>query len=367
MDGLSRIDLFNLGRQYALDRATRLDPSQVDVQGSDANVFVGSTSTVAYAVYKQLMYEIEGLLLATATGEQLDRLAWDRYQEVRKGATAAIVLLDFERPTADAGEGSIDTSKLLTTTNAIQYTLLEPASFGVSDTKVSGIRARAVQAGKDYQVGANYVTKFVEAPFDPTIAVNNPLPSAHGENREEDDDFRLRIQGFWQAARRGTKAAIEYGATQVDGVASASVVEALGGDGNPARAVTLYFADSSGSSTLAKAQEILNELNEWRAAGVAVLPSLSWPQIVDIRLHLTFEAGVDTATLTTIVRAAIVGYVNSLGANKPLLRGALQSVLQRYQSDGLIPNEGSIVSPAGDVVPDTGKTLRTQLENVLTV
>jgi uncharacterized phage protein gp47/JayE len=366
MDAVTRIDLYNLGRSYLLQRATRIDPAQVDVQGSDANVFVGSVSVVAQQVIKQLQYEVEGLLLATATGEQLDRLAWDRYQEIRKGAAAAMVLLDFDRPTFDGGAGTIDTGALVGTLNNIQYVLLEPASFGASSLIVHGISARAVQAGHDYQVGANYLTKLQAAPFDVSITVNNPTPAAGGEDREDDDTFRVRVQGFWRAARRATKAAIEYGALQVAGVASASAVEAIGGDGQPARVVSLYFADSSGVATPALVTPIMVALEDWRACGIAVLPSLSSPQMTSVTLHLTFSSGVDTVTLTAMVRSAIMGYVNSLGANETLQLGALQSVLQRYRGNGLIANAGSIVAPTGDVVPDVGKTLRTTLELVTT-
>jgi len=60
------------------------------------------------------------------------------------------------------------------------------------------------------------------------------------------------------------------------------------------------------------------------------------------------------------VRAAVVEFINSLGANQPLLRNDLGAVLSRFRADGLLPTVGSIVSPAGDLYPDSGKTLRTQ-------
>src|SRR5580698_4938756 len=57
----SRSDLFSIGRSYVLDRATRIDPNQVDVQGSDVNVIVGSQSVVAYQLSKQLAYRTAAL------------------------------------------------------------------------------------------------------------------------------------------------------------------------------------------------------------------------------------------------------------------------------------------------------------------
>lgn len=53
LDLPTRLDLYALGRDYVIQRATRIDPSQVDVQGSDVNVVVGSASYVAYQLVLQ--------------------------------------------------------------------------------------------------------------------------------------------------------------------------------------------------------------------------------------------------------------------------------------------------------------------------
>jgi hypothetical protein len=86
LDLPSRLDLFAVGRAYVLTRATRVQPEQVDVQGSNVNLVVGSTSEVGFYLVKQLAYQIARLFIDSAEGEDLDRLAWDRYQLVRKGA-----------------------------------------------------------------------------------------------------------------------------------------------------------------------------------------------------------------------------------------------------------------------------------------
>ena len=74
----TRLDLFDVGRRYVLARAAKIDPTQVDVAGSDVNIFVGSQSFVAYAIVQQLAERTLALLLDGATGEDLDRLAFDR-------------------------------------------------------------------------------------------------------------------------------------------------------------------------------------------------------------------------------------------------------------------------------------------------
>jgi uncharacterized phage protein gp47/JayE len=200
--------------------------------------------------------------------------------------------------------------------------------------------------------------------FDGTLTAINPEPTAGGEDAEDDDTFRDRIRDFWRTARRGILAAIEFGALTVPGVVSAQAIEALTNGNQPARVVNLYIADSTGVASDALAQQVDVALDEYRAAGIAVLISTSLPLLVDIQLRLSFRAGVDTLTITDNVRAAVVEFVNSLAVNGTLYAAQLYSVLQRYADDGLIPDENTIVSPTGDLVPAVGQTLRTTLANV---
>jgi hypothetical protein len=148
-------------------------------------------------------------------------------------------------------------------------------------------------------------------------------------------------------------------------VVSAQAVEALSVFGTPARVVNLYISDSSGVASDVLASDVLVALEDYRAAGITVLVFTSIPQIVSIKLALTFAAGVDTRALTDLVRSAVFEFINSLPVNGTLLIGELFSVLQRFAGDGLIPVQSSIVLPVGDLVPNIGQTIRTTLENVV--
>lgn len=362
MDFPSRLDLQAIGRDYVRQRGTRVDPQVVDILGSDANIFVGVSAGLAYAIVIQLAFAVSRLLLDGAEGEDLDRYAWDRYQLVRKGASSALVPLRMYRAAAGVG-GSIDIGTVVTTATNTGYVTLQTGTFLPGSVLVN-VTARAVQAGKATQVGANTLRRFQTAVFDPNIQVNNDVKAAGGEDAEDDGTFRERIRAFWKTARRGVLAAIEFGATLVPGVVSAQAVEALDGGGRPARVVNLYIADSSGVANVALANAVDTQLFDYRAAGIAVVTLPSLPTIVTVVLHLTFSANVDNATLGELVRSAVVEYINSLPVNATLTLTALGAVLERYRSDGLIPGTGSIVTPAGDIVPDPGQSLRTTLDNV---
>ncbi len=356
----SRLDFLAIARDYVLQRATRIDPSKIDLVGSDANLFVGTQSVVVSAVIRQLAYRTNALLLTGATGQDLDRLAYDRYQLARKAASAALGAVLVTRPTAAAGAGTVPVGATVQSGNGVQYTLTTPATFGSLALSATA-NVRAAQAGKATQVGANQLTQFTNRAgmFDPSLLVNNPLATAGGEDVEDDDTFRIRLLTFWTSARRGTLGAIEFGAKTVPGVVSASAVEVITAGGMPARVVQLYVADSSGVASAALAQQVAVALNEFRAGGIAVIISTSIPQLVAVTLQLTFLAGTDTVTVSGNVQAAVVNFVNSLPVNGPLLTLQLGAVLQRFASQGVVPNASSIVVPVGDLVPAIGQTLRT--------
>jgi len=365
---LSRADFHQLGRLYVLTRAKRIEPAQVDVAGSDINLFVGSQAYCAHAISRQLAARINALLLDGAEDEDLDRYAFDRYQLTRKGSSAALGELTFSRSTYAAGAGQVDAGQKIRSLTGIEYITLTAAVFSATALS-STAYVRAVQAGRDYQVGRNNLRTIdgLASLWDPTLKVNNDEPTAGGNPREDNDVFRERIRQFWQVARRGTLSAIRYGATQVAGVESCTALEVIDQDGHPARLVELFIADGSGVASQALANEVDVELDEWRCAGIRVLINLSTPQIVSVQLHLTFAAGVDTATLTDQIRNAVVTFVNSLPAGRSLLRNSLGSVLARFQPSGLVPDDGSIVLPTGDLAPTTGQTIRTTLSNVTVV
>jgi uncharacterized phage protein gp47/JayE len=361
----TRLDLQRVGANWVLQRNQRIDPRQVLVSGSDANLFVGSGAAVASAVVAQLAYSTARLLLDGAVGEDLDRLAFDRYRLPRKGAAPAVVDVRMYRASAAAGAGSVPIGTPLATAQGIAYTTTETVTFGASALSATGA-CRAAQAGKSQQVGKNAIRQFQQPGllFDKTLKVNNDEAAAGGEDVEADDDFRARVRAFWASARRGVAGAIEFGALLVPGVASAQAQEALTSGGLPARYVALYIADSSGIANAALARAVQIQLLDYRAAGIYVQVYPSLPTIVPVRLSLAFASNVDTNSLTELVRAAVVEYVNSLPVNGTLAIGGLASVLERYRSDGLIPSQGSIVTPVGDVVPDPGASLRTTLDDV---
>ncbi len=365
LDLPSRLDLYAIGRQYLQERSLHLTPGIVDVEGSDANVIVGSQSFIANACVLHLADRVAALTLDGAFGEDLDRWAWNQFRLPRKGASASVGVGRFFRTSLAAGLGAVPIGKKLSSLTGVEYVTTSVATFGVNSYFAS-CSVRSTSAGRNRNLGRNQL-RTVLTPgdlWDPSLQITNDDPTAHGDDREEDGDFKVRIRGFWKAARRGTLGAIAFGGRQVPGIASADAVEVLDPTGRPARVVTLAIADGSGVASRAIAAEVDAELLEWRAGGIAVITTTSLPQIVAVVLQLVFRAGIETSTLSETIRASSLGYINSLGVNEPLYRGQLSALLSRYKDSGLIPQASTIVEPAGDLIPDPGKTLRTTLGNV---
>lgn len=364
----TRLDYYALGRDRIVQTSKKIDPAQVDVEGSDANLFVGIGAVLAAQVTQQLAFRTAALLLDGADDEDLDRYAFDRYQLTRKGASPALGAATITRSTTTAGAGSVPIGTKILTDTGIEYVTTQVAAFASSDVSIS-VNVRAAQAGKATQVGAEALQRFAnpQSLWDATLQVTNPKTTAGGEDIEEDETFRSRIRDFWRTARRGVLAAIEFGAKTVPGVVSAQAIEALTATGAPARVVFLYIADSSGVASDALADQVRIALDDYRAAGIAVIISNSIPLLVDIQLALAFRAAVDTKTLTDEIVAAIVEFVNSIPVNGTLVRGQLFAVLQRFAADGLVIGEGTIALPLGDLVPAVGQTIRTTTANVRVV
>ena len=360
MDTPTRFDLYQIGREYLLTYATNIQRNVVDTEGSDANLFVGATSFMAGAISTQLAARLAAHFARSAIGEDLDRLLVDRWVLPRKGAAPAVGSVRFYRTSAAAGAGTVLVGTKVGTDDGIEYVTTTPALFSTGTLSVSA-DVRATRAGDTQQVGRYRLVRIYQPGviFDPSIQVINDEPTAGGEPREDDDDYRLRGQNAPASLARGTLQAIREGAVSTPGVATAMATEAIDGDLRPARVVLLSIADGSGLANRALGNEALRTVDDYRAAGIAVIATLSTPFLIGVRLKLAFIAGVSTTILSDTVRRAVIAYVNSLPTGGALYRSNLNSLLARYQANGLIPNQSSIVDPTGDIFPPAGRTIRT--------
>lgn len=301
---------------------------------------------------------MQGLFVETATGPALDRVVFDRYGLRRQGANPASVDITLSRPVPGAATpGTYAQGSRVQTAAGFQFATDDDAVFGDFDTSAS-VSATALVAGPTGNVSAGTVTQFADSPFDPNLEVVNALGAAGGTFAETDDEFRGRARDFFPTVRRGTLGAIEFGARSVPGVAVASAYELTNPcDGNPvpACAVSLIVADADGGFSSKMLLDVRDNLIDFRAAGIPVIVSGGVVAEQTVTWDIGFDAGVNTVRVAEEVRAVTVAVSQFLAPGQTLLRSAL--IAGARAVPGAVVNDGSLVTPVGDVVP----TLDTEL------
>lgn len=370
MDFPARADLFEVGADEALIRSQaraperRISPSEVFTEGSDVNLLIASSSAMADELTRSVVDAFAALFLSSAEGPDLDRLIADRFGTdlVRRGATASIVPVTFFRTSGAMPAITLPVGTRVGTRTGVTFVLVAAAALDAASPGPVTVLAQCSSAGLGGQAEVGTITEILDSVGDAALQVRNDEPAAGGDDEESDDSLRAAARGFWRAARRGTAAAIVFGATRVPGIRQASLFESTDTDGNPSGRVTLYIADANGQANSALATAVRDALVEYRAAGIFVDVASGTPTFVPIVLRLRFVAGFDSSLVFDAVRRAIVANVGTLAPGVTLTRSSLFAIARSI--DGTIVLDDAIVSPVGDVVPTAGQVLRTALELV---
>lgn len=367
----TREDYFQVGaaevfaRSAQRPKATRISPEAVFTPGTDINIIIAACSAMADEATRHMAIRMAALYLDSAEGEDLDRLVQDRFSPtvVRKQAAPSVVPLEVRR-TVPGPAVSLSVGTVVRTETGIQFKLVQAAALALNSTGPVTVAAQAIQAGSVGNVQAGTITQFVQSPPDPTMTITNPQPASGGSDVETDESLRERARQFYLTARRATLSAIEFGALTVEGVTSASAIEVTDPmTGLPTGHVLLYIADQNGQSNQILVQAVRNALLEWRAAGIVVDVLATAPQFEQVQYSIAFRSGVDTLAATEQLRALTVAAVNLLQPGEPLQRSLLFALARSIP--GAIVSDSAVVVPAGDIVPDAARTIKTQLGLVL--
>lgn len=293
--------------------------------------------------------------LDTSNGDDLTTLADDHWGIQRQEAVEATVDLTFTRATAGAGAGTIDAGTVVATDKDangedIRFVLDNDVVFGASDLTKPGT-ATAEVAGKIGNIGATEINHIIDAIWDSTIVVNNAAAAVGGTEEEKDEELRERVRAYPSTLRRGTLAALEYGAKSVPGVYTATAVE------DPDTGITaVYVTDQSGNSNAEMVSDVEIELENWRAAGslVEVYGGEVYEQ--DVTISIIAKTGVDTAALAGDAEAAIEAMMNKLKIGATLYRTAIRTAVKNIRIDEI--DEVTVTLPATDVAPSANQVIR---------
>ncbi len=362
----TRVDLFNLGADEVLNRSAvrppgqRLDPAQVFTSGSDINILIASSSAMAEEIMRQTALRVGALYLDGAEDIELDRLVADRYSTsvVRKDASPAAAILTISRVAGSLPAVTFPVGTKFKTQGGVEFISTVVSSISALSTGPTFVTVQAIQAGLTGNVAVGTITQFSVPPSDPNLMVTNVEPAAGGDQRESDASLRERARAFFLSARRGTLAAIEFGALTVQGVRQATAVEEINSAGDPTGRVYLYICDAQGNGNQLLVNAVRAALVEYRAAGIIVDVSGATPLFVPITYNLRFRAGIDTTTAFSQVQTATIAAVNALAPGQTLTVSLLFATARSVP--GVIVLDDAIVAPIGDLVPVGGQVIRTR-------
>lgn len=373
-------DLFRVARDEMLARNTQITKDAIDRRGTDANAIVAGAAAVGDEDIGQLARVQGDLFLDSAKGSKLDRLIIDRYNLYRKPAAPGFTSASFSTSVGAPVSFAIPGGSRFQTSDGRQWITLVDGSFPQGSVGPINIAVRSVQAGISQQIKAGQLTNILDVPpgSPGDLKVTNLTASTGADDREEDDDYRNRARNYFVTARRGTLGAIQNAALSIPGVRRASVFETIDGQARPARVVELIVADAYVDALVGTsyppaydtqsqvfAAFVSSQLDEARAAGIYVSTKVGQVVMLPIQLALTFRAGADVDVAAFQARSLIVGYVNSLAPGQIFSRVTAATVLQSVQ--GLQVSGNEVLSPAGNVVPQTLQVLRTSLSMVAAV
>ncbi len=368
----TRADLFNVGAEEIFARSSarppgqRLTAEEVFTEGSDINITTAGAAAMGDEALNFLCGRIAALFLDGADDDDLDRLVQDRFSPTirRKEAQPAVVTLTYTRTVPVGGvllSVSEGIGKKLRTSNGTEFELRQVMSMAANSTGPINVAAQATGAGTAGNVAAGTVTQFVDAPSDANLVVTNATVAAGGADRETDASLRQRARDFFRTARRGTLAAIEFGALTVQGVAQGTATEILD-NGRPTGVVQQSIADANGQANELLADAVERALLEFRAAGIIVDVLPSTPVFVTIKIQPNFRSGFSVPVGVDDVKARFVNLGDRQAPGEPLLLSALYEQIRRVP--GAIVTTDWIQEPTADLAGIPGRSFRIQLSDI---
>lgn len=212
---------------------------------------------------------------------------------------------------------------------------------------------QATQLGKASNLSANTVTTVKDLPSaDTSLTCTNPERMAGGRDAAKDEEFRATITNYNLTLRKGTVAAVEAGAQQVDGVVFATVDESTVASNGY---VSVYIGDPDGAGNTALASAVTTELDNWRCAGVQVQVFAAAREEITMVVDITYQAGADTSAIEAGARDAIVAHLDAFAANEHIYPSKVEALVHAVDTLNVL---GVVVTPSQTAPTQTYNALR---------
>ncbi len=275
-----------------------------------------------------------------AEGDALTTLVDDHLNLQRQLATASQGAVEFSRTSTGGGEpaGTIPLGTEVATLvdsdgNRVAFTTDADVIVGLGVLGPLSANVTATVAGRAGNVTAGQIQVVTQQPaFDPRWTVTNPLVTGGGNDEERDDALRRRARDFFLTLRRGTLAALEFGAIEdVATVRLASAVEDL-----LTGIVTLRVSDQDGNSTAQMVNDVVAALINWRAGGSVVNVTGGTQVQVVLGISIRVRTGFSVTASATLLDAAVKNRADKLGPGETLYLDSLIAAIIAVAPDDIL-------------------------------
>ncbi len=353
-DAPSFDDLENLGRAEQITNRPDLQVNEGDI----SEMLLKAAAAMADKCQADSCRRFKDTFIDGAEGGKLSTLGSDHWALERFDAVKATGSVEFSRPFVDGSEpaGSIVAGTVIATeadVNGLSYRYVTdvPVAFALGELGPVAVNVTAEIEGSDSNAIAGTVIRVVDNLFDSNLVVTNPLVFAGGAEEETDIEYRERIREYPSTLRRGTLAALEFGAKQVSSVKNATASESASG------ITTVFVGDVDGNFTAQMLAEVTAELEDWRCAGSVVNVTGGTPLLIDVDYTLVVRTGTNVLSLLTLIESAITGFMDSLKIGDTLYISALQSAARQVDPVNIV--EVIINTPAASTAPSSNQLIRT--------
>lgn len=356
-------DLFNLGKAELIVKRPSLGLRAGDI----SEMLISGAAAMADRLVGWFAERIAATFLDGASGTDLTELASDHWNISRRLATQAIASITINRSGANASYQEITGGSPLATDpdsqgNDVQFFTNATISWAPSENgdKTVGITASTPGVTGNL-LSANLITRILSTlPAGGTYTIVSSTQPVGGSEEETDEELRDRVRIYPSTLRRGTLAALEYGAKSLSAiaVAKASAIQDTTG------LVTVYVSDASGSSTGATTtvgplvvddgtmtKKVAIELLNWACAGSLVNVSGGAVQTVNISVSVTVKIGVDVNQLIADIQDSVSGRVNKLNIGETLYLSDIISAVKIVDPDNIV--NVIVTDPVTNTAPST--------------
>jgi uncharacterized phage protein gp47/JayE len=338
-------------------------PTLAFEDGDIPDVLMRGGAAMADAVIRFGAQALIDTFIASASGQALTDLVNDHLNIQRKEASAAQVTVEFER-TSGGGAGNIPAGTRVATGfdaagNQVVFTTDVAVPVPAANNGPFAVACTAEVAGPDGNAAAGTVVNILDVLFDSTFTVENPATAGGGQDRESDDQLRSRARLFFATLRRGTLAALEFGALLVPTVGVAVAVE-----DQQSGLVTVRVSDADGNSTAQMIADVETELENWRCAGTIVQVAGGIRSVVDVVAQLTVRPRFNVAARESDFEDAYSARVDKLRVGETLFLDMIIAALITVAPDDVFEVTFTAVvvdavgQPVDDVAAGTSQVLR---------